>query len=515
LREGEKPNVISDDINSRLTPIFRDVLDDPGLTPNRELTADDIGEWDSLSHVRLMLTAALYIAGAAVYLTALFFTIYLVYFHTIRSPLHLAWRPYGFSELLINYNAGFLRRGLIGAAIHHFAGSKSALPVTDFLIFTNFCILVAAIVLLVVFAGRRNLLLRALLVLVIPGGVFAWSISNDFFYRKEAFFLSTMAVTALAVSLLRRLDLPYLRRALAIALTISIFVSGILLSLVHEAFIFLAAPANLFLLFAVGRWMAPKAAEDTIAVIQKRLFLLYSGMVGIVFLVSFIFRGGKTTADVMWRELNPLDRAMINPAGTIEGGMMTIKEGFLKSMVMPGHIFIYGMAWFWLVPIICLMLYCLAVVALDDKGNSPQSAGEFKRWAVTYVVLFMGTVPVFILGWDWGRWVASINLSFLILWLSILPTDAPDWFIRFLREKVVKRHPSASEAGALAERCLAVVRRRPRWTAAVLLLFALTFRLPEGPIDALDTEYIVHYAAHGLKIALSARPRSSALSGEK
>src|ERR1700677_949558 len=71
--------------------------------------------------------AALYMAGAAVCLTALFFTIYLVYFHTIRSPTHLAWRPYSFSELLINYNAGLLRRGLIGAVIHHYAGSKPAL----------------------------------------------------------------------------------------------------------------------------------------------------------------------------------------------------------------------------------------------------------------------------------------------------------------------------------------------------------------------------------------------------
>jgi acyl carrier protein len=48
--------VTSNDINSRLTTIFRDVFDDPGLTPNREMTADDVAEWDSLSHVRLMLT---------------------------------------------------------------------------------------------------------------------------------------------------------------------------------------------------------------------------------------------------------------------------------------------------------------------------------------------------------------------------------------------------------------------------------------------------------------------------
>jgi acyl carrier protein len=48
--------VISGEIYSQLTTIFRDVFDEPDLTPNREMTADDVVEWDSLSHVRLMLT---------------------------------------------------------------------------------------------------------------------------------------------------------------------------------------------------------------------------------------------------------------------------------------------------------------------------------------------------------------------------------------------------------------------------------------------------------------------------
>ena len=48
--------MISGEIYSQLTTIFRDVFDEPDLTPNREMTADDVVEWDSLSHVRLMLT---------------------------------------------------------------------------------------------------------------------------------------------------------------------------------------------------------------------------------------------------------------------------------------------------------------------------------------------------------------------------------------------------------------------------------------------------------------------------
>jgi acyl carrier protein len=45
-----------DDIYERLTPIFRDVFDDDELVVHPQLTAKDVAEWDSMSHIRLVLT---------------------------------------------------------------------------------------------------------------------------------------------------------------------------------------------------------------------------------------------------------------------------------------------------------------------------------------------------------------------------------------------------------------------------------------------------------------------------
>jgi acyl carrier protein len=39
-----------------LTPIFRDVLDDDEIVPTPALTAHDVDEWDSLRHIRLVVT---------------------------------------------------------------------------------------------------------------------------------------------------------------------------------------------------------------------------------------------------------------------------------------------------------------------------------------------------------------------------------------------------------------------------------------------------------------------------
>ncbi|WP_367849539.1 acyl carrier protein [Rhodoferax sp. WC2427] len=42
-------------IYAKLTAIFHDVFDDESIKVTPELTADDVDEWDSLAHIRLVL----------------------------------------------------------------------------------------------------------------------------------------------------------------------------------------------------------------------------------------------------------------------------------------------------------------------------------------------------------------------------------------------------------------------------------------------------------------------------
>ncbi len=43
-------------IYARLTDIFHDVFDDDSITVTPELSAKDVDGWDSLTHIRLILT---------------------------------------------------------------------------------------------------------------------------------------------------------------------------------------------------------------------------------------------------------------------------------------------------------------------------------------------------------------------------------------------------------------------------------------------------------------------------
>jgi acyl carrier protein len=49
---------MDDNVYNRLTKVFRDVFDEDDLVLRPEMTADDVSDWDSLSHIRLVLAVS-------------------------------------------------------------------------------------------------------------------------------------------------------------------------------------------------------------------------------------------------------------------------------------------------------------------------------------------------------------------------------------------------------------------------------------------------------------------------
>ena len=44
----------TEEIKSKLTPIFRDVFSEPSLVVSETMTADEVKKWDSLSHINMI-----------------------------------------------------------------------------------------------------------------------------------------------------------------------------------------------------------------------------------------------------------------------------------------------------------------------------------------------------------------------------------------------------------------------------------------------------------------------------
>jgi len=45
---------MNDKILDAITPVFREVFDDPSLVLTKELSANDVKNWDSLNHITLI-----------------------------------------------------------------------------------------------------------------------------------------------------------------------------------------------------------------------------------------------------------------------------------------------------------------------------------------------------------------------------------------------------------------------------------------------------------------------------
>src|SRR5205085_9892783 len=94
------------------------------MTDGVALHADRAGNTETLKRA----PAALIVFTGAVCLGALL----LVAAHTVLSPANsLQWSSWAYSEWLISYEAGFVRRGLAGTLIKYTAGGRDLLPVVN------------------------------------------------------------------------------------------------------------------------------------------------------------------------------------------------------------------------------------------------------------------------------------------------------------------------------------------------------------------------------------------------
>jgi hypothetical protein len=168
------------------------------------------------------------------------------------------------------------------------------------------------------------------------------------------------------------------------------------------------------------------------------------------------------------------------------------------------------MAWYWLVPVLSSIVYLLSMIAVNANrtGDVPRAA----PWLRYYALIEVCTVPMFLLGWDWGRWLVSSNISFAFLWLAVddrlLPQLVPwhVWYTRLqgatalqlaprridrLERAVALSRAQVAQIEALVEQLVYFIRKQRWFAIAAMTIFALTFRIPESGIVTLGGGWIV------------------------
>ncbi len=419
-------------------------------------------------------------AGVLASLTSLVLTLLFVYRCTIATKT-LEWGAYCYAEILIDYRAGLVRRGLLGALIEHFVHVPSSLHAVNLVVFCNFAVLTLGVFLLALLKARYKAWTAAL-VLLVPEGVFQMAFTREMFNRKEVFFFSFLAVAGIGLHALRRIPAgSAMRRYAAYGLIAFIWYGGVACSLIHEGYLFLAAPATMYLLVAAVRLSAIRTGGAVAGrARENRVSASFIGTIAFSFLLSAtVFHGTAVQGATIWFHLRPGDLAILQSTGP--GGIGSLSSGALD--LLHEHImhFQTGLAWWHLAPVALLFGYCSVLIGLNISPVRADGEGLL-RWLRCFGILALGNLPIYFIGFDWGRWISSLFFSYLLVWLSVqddeLFVPLPRLRFNVMRGWLAKRGFQSLPV-ELASSAVRLVQRNCAATVSLLLLFALTFRLPE------------------------------------
>ncbi len=310
----------------------------------------------------------------------LFVTAYFIRFGALQQ----VYRTDGWvtGDWLINYSGGFVRRGLIGqvALIAH---RTWAVDPVSFVIASKSAVCGLFCVLLLALASIKRIGLVELILFLSP-----WSLMFDLMWsggmgRKELFFFAAFALYCVVDRWAGRKGAePSPRWAWGFFL-----VTLPLLTLIHEGLFFFL---QFFLVFICTK-TKPRTGE-------LRAFGAGYALAGLTLLLSVIFRGSAAQVAAICANV-----ASMGVAASICDGGITSLAGY-SFTIHSGYFAIFlPLAAYTLVPIV---FYAMAV--LDPAVR--------RRFVLAFLSAILPTIPLYVLGADWGRWIHVVALvGFLTL----------------------------------------------------------------------------------------------------
>lgn len=403
-------------------------------------------------------------------------SISLVWTATMSNPAHLSWSTWAYSDWLINYDAGFIRRGISGWLIQLVRGSDDDVFAVNLLVFANYATLSLLLMWTWLRSRARNPAAIALAILV-PGGLFQMAIGNAFFFRKEIVFHIALGIDCILYAMIASTTVESRKLRAAWALVLLFAVQSVLMPLLHEAYAFISFPAAWLL---ARRVAALFPQQRLLARVVKAAVWVQI----VMFVVCAMFKGNPQIAHQMWHMLAPADRSLISPdlPSVPGGGIEAI--GWSASFNLSGvlHMFLAGQFWIWGFAAAGIAGVLVLVTLWNGRGYGLAEGEMLRRHMAKLGFLFLASTPMYVLGVDWGRWLSSVTISYLLLFFvdgtaSMSPPGVLHLVPTRLRERVSAAFDFTAHDVA---RSVSISTGRHRKALFLLaLFFCLTFRAPE------------------------------------
>lgn len=342
---------------------------------------------------------------ALVAMAILEFSIILAWFWMTGDFDQIRFGVWPMSEWLINYQGGFVRRGLIGEVLFQLNPGAPLIPALNHLTFYFYLIYCLIFVLIYWFAKIKNSLVLVV-ALLIPGGIFQMAISASFFTRKEILFLILFGLLCLLYLRIRAIgnDKRGLWNA---AFALIAIVGGICLTLIHEAYLFMGFPYVLTLFWVLK-------TENKADVFLRVAFKVFAVAIPLVFLLCSLEHGSIAVSQQIWDSLSLADRLTISPHApyTVYGAIGGIGWGKLQNLSTLYGVLVTGGWVYWL--FFSLGNYLVLAFILGNLTLSQQNAGNIRYFTLISIPL-ISSLAMFAIGSDWGRWMASAGNHLILL----------------------------------------------------------------------------------------------------
>ncbi len=328
---------------------------------------------------------------------------------------HGSWQ---ITEWLINYQGGFVRRGLPGQVI---------LYVSDFLgiqanymaIFISLLVYVFLISYLII--KTRHKFAALLIISPIVMGAPAY---QDFIIRKDILGIIFFLVCLKILFSKKKNILKYFGLNLV----------AIIALLSHEAFFFFAIPAIGVIIF-----QSDSRPNDSLFKRVSYVLAVLSASL-LAFCICVVNKGDPLIAHAinlswidLWKSIEPNACCFDKPNAAIDAIQWTTKQGLSLSYSL---LFAFSMGIYvplaWLVTIIMCGFFILSFsIKLENT--------EYRNILSILIFQLIMIAPLFILGWDFGRWIFLWSVSTIILYISVVNFRGPfDSAIDTCIKKIIK-----------------------------------------------------------------------------
>jgi hypothetical protein len=323
------------------------------------------------------------------------------------------------TEWLINYEGGFVRRGFSGEVILKFYTHFGIAPYALIVSFCLICylVLIAFFVYYFIKKGYPLFILPLVFFLGEP-------VINNYWVRKDVFII---LIIISILYCLRKKSLLYL------ALINLLFIVSIL---IHEAIGFLGMPIVLLLL--VNKEKVIQSGNSFIRPFIISITKLIPAIVA--FLVCLYYKGTPSIAAEIWKSWVPIKFPISTndiyaiPA-SIDGIAWTLQYGLTYSKAVFKNFAddMYAPI-VWAASYLLVYYFLTNINKLNARVSKLKQYQQFNNQNISNVLVFqlLIMIPLFILGWDYGRWAFLWVSSSFAIFILVPEGQLSELFPKFI-----------------------------------------------------------------------------------